>query len=97
LKRSLRYSDEELLKGLVARDETVLKELYKTYFPGTRRFIMSNQGREEDAYDLFQEALMVLFQKARVQEFKLTCSFGTYLYSVVRFLWLKELEKKKGC
>jgi DNA-directed RNA polymerase specialized sigma24 family protein len=38
---------------------------------------------------------MVLFQKAREEHFKLTCTLGTYLYSVSRFLWLKELGKRK--
>jgi RNA polymerase sigma factor (sigma-70 family) len=88
------FSDKELLKGLISRDESVLKMLYHLYYQGIRRFVRSNSGNDEDARDLFQDAILVLFQKARSGDFNLTCSPGTYLYSVCRFLWLKELGKR---
>lgn len=91
----MKFSDEELLNGLITRNEKVLREYYTLYYPGIRRFIVSNNGNEEDARDLFQDALLVLFQKVRGQQFELTCSLGTYLYSVSRYLWLKELDKRK--
>jgi RNA polymerase sigma factor (sigma-70 family) len=91
----MKYSDEELLNGLVTRNEKVLREYYTLYYPGIRRFIVANNGNEEDARDLFQDALLILFQKVRGQQFELTCSLSTYLYSVSRYLWLKELEKRK--
>jgi RNA polymerase sigma factor (sigma-70 family) len=91
----MKYSDEELLNGLVTRNEKVLREYYTLFYPSIRRFIVSNNGNEEDARDLFQDALLVLFQKVRGQQFELTCSLGTYLYSVSRYLWLKELGKRK--
>jgi RNA polymerase sigma factor (sigma-70 family) len=91
----MKFSDAELLNGLVNREEIVLREFYGVFFQSIRRFVLTNSGSEEDAKDLFQEALMVIFQKARDKNFKLTCSMGTYLYSVSRFLWLKELGKRK--
>jgi RNA polymerase sigma factor (sigma-70 family) len=54
-----------------------------------------NSGRDEDARDLFQDVLLVLFQKVRNDSFKLTCALGTYLFSVSRILWFKELKKRK--
>jgi RNA polymerase sigma factor (sigma-70 family) len=88
------FSDKELLKGLISLDESVLKMLYHLYYQSIRKFVRSNSGNDADAKDLFQEAIMVLFQKARSGDFKLTCSPGTYLYSVCRFLWLKELGRR---
>jgi len=57
--------------------------------------VLFNHGREEDARDLFQEVLLVIFQKARDESFKLNCSLGTYMFSVSRLLWLKELNRRK--
>ena len=91
----MKYSDAELLNGLVARDEKVLREYYELYYQSTRRFVLNNIGNEEDARDLFQDTLVVLYQKIRKEPFKLTCSLGTYLYSISRHLWLKELSRKK--
>jgi len=91
----MKYSDAELLSGLLTRDERILKAYYTLYFKSVRRLVLLNTGNEEDARDLFQEVLLVLFQKVRQAHFKLTSSLGTYLYSVSRYLWLKELGKRK--
>jgi len=93
--RSVKFSDAELLNGLVSRDERILGEYYVSYFQSVRRFVLSNNGNDEDARDLFQDVLMVLFQKARDEHFTLTCTLSTYLYSISRILWLKELGKRK--
>jgi RNA polymerase sigma factor (sigma-70 family) len=91
----MKYSDAELLNGLVTRDEKVLRDYYVLYYQSVRRFVLANNGNEEDARDLFQDTLVVLYQKVRREQFKLTCSLGTYLFSVSRYLWLKELGRKK--
>jgi len=88
-------SDNELLKGLISRDESVLRKFYSLYFRGIRRFVRANRGNDEDAQDLFQDAMLVLYQKVRNGDFILTCSPGTYLYSVSRYIWFKELDKRK--
>jgi len=91
----MKYSDAELLKGLVNRDEKVLREYYELYYQSVRRFVAANSGNDEDARDLFQDTLVILYQKVQRENFELTCSLGTYLYSISRYLWLKELGRKK--
>lgn len=93
--RSANFSDEELLNGLISQDERILREYYVLYFQRIRRLVLANNGIEEDARDLFQDVLLVLFQKVRSEKFTLTCALGTYLYSVSRLLWLKELSRRK--
>jgi RNA polymerase sigma factor (sigma-70 family) len=56
--------------------------------------VSSNNGNEEDAEDLFQDSLLVIYKKIKANELELTCSFRTYLYSVSRNLWLQKLSKK---
>ncbi len=91
----MNFSDSELLSGLTSQDEKVLKTFYSKYLLRVRKYVLSNNGSDEDARDLFQDVLLVLFQKVRKPEFRLTCALGTYIYSVARFLWLKELSKRK--
>jgi RNA polymerase sigma factor (sigma-70 family) len=91
----MNYSDAELLKGLLARDEKILRVYYVKYFEMVRCFIRNNNGSEEDARDIFQDTLLVLFQKVRKETIQLTCSLGTYLYSISRYLWLKELARRR--
>jgi RNA polymerase sigma factor (sigma-70 family) len=95
LKRTLGFTDAEMLKGLISGEEKILRAYYISYFSSIRRYVHLNHGNEEDAKDLFQDVLLVVFQKAKNSDFILTCSLSTYLYSVSRLLWLKELEKRK--
>ncbi|MBL7699711.1 MAG: sigma-70 family RNA polymerase sigma factor [Chitinophagaceae bacterium] len=55
--------------------------------------IINNNGSSEDARDIFQEAMIVLYERSRTPEFELQCQLKTYLYSVCRRLWLKRLAQ----
>ena len=84
-----------MLTGLKCRNEKILWAYYSLYFGGIRHFVLKNNGNEEDAKDLFQDVLLVLFQKVRSETFLLTCSLGTYLFSISRLLWFKEINRRK--
>jgi RNA polymerase sigma factor (sigma-70 family) len=83
----------ELLK--VGKQNKAFLKLYKNY-PQVEKLILSKGGSKEDAKDIFQEALIIFYEKVCNTEFKLTSAIGTYLYSVCRFLWKDELIKRKG-
>jgi RNA polymerase sigma factor (sigma-70 family) len=55
--------------------------------------ILSNNGTPDDARDIFQEAMIVLYEKVKTGSFELNCLIKTYLYSVCRRLWLKRLSQ----
>ena len=55
--------------------------------------ILNNNGSPDDARDIFQEAMIVLYEKVRPGTFELNCQLKTYLYSVCRRLWLKRLSQ----
>ena len=58
-------------------------------------FILNNNGTYDDARDIFQEAMITLYDKAKRESFVLTCQIKTYIYSVCRRLWLKRLQQMK--
>jgi len=55
--------------------------------------IINNNGTVQEAKDVFQEAMIVLFEKARSGNFELNCQIKTYVYSVCRRIWLKRLQQ----
>jgi RNA polymerase sigma factor (sigma-70 family) len=83
----------ELLK--IGKENKAFLKLYKNY-PQVEKLILSKGGSKEDAKDVFQEALIIFYQKVVNTDFKLTSAISTYLYSVCRFLWKDELIKRKG-
>lgn len=86
--------EEILLKGLAANDTNAIETIYRENFTAIKAFIIKNNGYSEDARDIFQEAMIVLFEKSKSSSFVLSCQLQTYLYSICRRLWLKKLQKQ---
>lgn len=86
--------EEELLKGLAANDSNSIETIYRENYLTIQSFIVKNSGNSDDARDIFQEAMIVLFEKAKSGSFALSCRLQTYIYSVCRRLWLKKLQKQ---
>lgn len=89
------YSGIDLLNGIRRNDTIVLQYIYKNFYSNINFFIKKNSGDDDDANDIFQEAIIIIYRKLKADELILDCSFETYLYSVCRFLWLKHLDKRK--
>ena len=91
----IHYSDEAIIEGLRLRSDYIIKYMYQEMFPMIRYLVVKNSGNDEDAEDVFQDGLIVVFKKIRDHELDLTCSFRTYIYSVCRNIWLQKLNKRK--
>ncbi|MHA6247097.1 RNA polymerase sigma factor [Pontibacter sp. CAU 1760] len=94
MKKSLYETDEAVMEGIRRDDERALAHLYKLYFPMISHFIMSNSGTDDEAKDIYQEGVIVFYEKIRANTLELNCQIKTYLYSVCRRLWLKRLAEK---
>lgn len=57
---------------------------------------MNNRGTEEDAQDIFQDALGMVYEKAKKGQLQFDCTFKTYIYAVCRNMWLMVLRKKRS-
>jgi DNA-directed RNA polymerase specialized sigma24 family protein len=53
-----------------------------------------NGGSFEDAKDVFQEAIVVVFHHAARPGFQLTASFQSYLLGIGRYHLVAAIEKK---
>lgn len=83
----------ELLKS--GKEDIAFLKLYKNY-PPIEKLVLSKGGSKEDAKDVFQDALIIFYEKVVGTEFKLTSAISTYVYSVSRFIWKDRLIKIKG-
>jgi RNA polymerase sigma factor (sigma-70 family) len=85
-------NEQILLKGLADNNVKAIETIYRDNFKMVQSFILNNNGSLDDAKDIFQEAMIALYEKAKSESFVLTCQIKTYLYSVCRRLWLKRLQ-----
>ena len=86
-------NEQVLLEGLAQNDRIAIETLYSQHYKMVQALILNNQGTIDDARDVFQEAMIVLYEKARSGSFELNCQIKTYVYSVCRRLWLKRLQQ----
>ena len=86
--------EETLLVGLKKGEAETLSKIYHTFFPPIMGLIKKQGGNEEDAKDVFQEGIMVMYRLVQKPEFKLSSSFLSLLYSICRNIWVKSLRKR---
>ena len=86
-------NEQKLLEGLAQNDRKAIETIYRQHYNMVQSLILSNSGYPDDARDIFQEAMIVLYEKARSGSFELNSQLKTYLYSVCRRLWLKRLNQ----
>lgn len=87
------HNEKILLQGLARNDKKAVETIYKDNYNIVQALIINNNGSVDDAKDVFQEAMIVLYEKARSGNFELNCLISTYLYSVSRRIWLKKLQQ----
>ena len=86
-------NEKALLEGLAVSDKKAIESIYRDNFNMIQSLVINNNGSADDAKDVFQEAMIVLYEKARSGTFELNCQIKTYMYSVCRRLWLKRLQQ----
>jgi RNA polymerase sigma factor (sigma-70 family) len=89
-------TDQELIAGLESSDVgSAVEFLYEQYFNSVIEFIKFRGGTEEDGADLFQESVLVMIEKIKEGKFRFESSIKTYLFGIVRNLWLMELRTRE--
>ena len=86
-------NERALLEGLATNDKKAVETIYQENYNMVQSLIINNNGSSDDAKDIFQEAMIVLYEKVRSGTFELNCQIKTYVYSVCRRLWLKRLQQ----
>lgn len=84
-------NEKSLLQGLARNDKRAVETIYKDNYNIVQALVLTNNGTAEDAKDIFQETMIVLYEKVQSGTFELNCQIKTFIYSVSRRLWLKRL------
>lgn len=91
----MQYTNQELIEGIRLQEKQILQFLYTDVFHAIRWYIIQNHGSTDDANDLFQDALLVVYRKIMNQDMQLQCYMSTYIFAIIKRLWLKELRRRR--
>ncbi len=82
--------------ALLHGDKTIIGLLYQKLFPKVIIYVRNNsKGTQEDAEEVFHNALFQLITRAKVGGVQINSSFEAYVFTVCKNLWLKELSNRK--
>ncbi|KAA9357072.1 RNA polymerase sigma factor [Larkinella humicola] len=81
--------------ALIADRERTMERIYAQTYPMVRHYIREQGGSEEDAKDIFHEAMIVFYEKTALEQLTLTCSVSTYLMGICKNLWRQQVEKQR--
>ena len=88
------HIDQRYPDGLLQNDTVIVKEIYERFSAKVKHYVVQNNGSEDDAADIFQEALIDIYQQARHKALQLTCPFEAFLLLICKRKWLNELKKR---
>ena len=77
-----------------SNSESAFGLLYEKYFPKVKRYILNNRGRIEDAEDIFQDSVLILYEKLFAENFNTYTCLGNYISGIAKNLWLKKLNNR---
>jgi RNA polymerase sigma factor (sigma-70 family) len=86
--------DEEVIEKIKKGDESAIAFLYQKHYRMMVNLVTKNSGEEDEAKDVYQDALIVFWEKVVSGDLVMTSKISTYLYSIVNNLWRKELNRK---
>jgi RNA polymerase sigma factor (sigma-70 family) len=85
-------SDKELIEGIRSQDEKVLRYLYDHYFQTVKNHVLKNSGSADDASDVFQDTIILIYTQITNNSLSLTSDLKGYFYGVARNIWNSSLR-----
>ena len=91
-----KFPDAEIVSNLRTGDlmDDSIRSLYRDHFDKLTRYILANNGSQQDAEDIFHETIVSFIELVKKDKFRGESSIGTFLYSMNRHAWLNELKRK---
>ncbi|MES2240220.1 MAG: sigma-70 family RNA polymerase sigma factor [Bacteroidota bacterium] len=90
------HPDQYFIEGLANNDSAIIQSIYKKFVPKVVSYIRNNSGDEDQAQDVVQEIMILLFNQAKANKLQLSCPFDAYFFLLCKRKWLNELKKSSN-
>ena len=84
------------MEGILENDPKILGRLVEDMLPMVKALVEKNGGTIDDSKDVFQDAILAVYDKVKQKDFKLRSKFSTYFYGICRNIWGNRLQKKSS-
>lgn len=77
-----------------AETEEEFTSLYKRCFPAVARFVSNRKGSLQDAKDIFQDSLVVFYEKRQSGRLIVSLSNEMYIIGIAKHLWVRRYKEE---
>jgi RNA polymerase sigma factor (sigma-70 family) len=88
-------TDERIVERIRRGDEAALVDLYHSSRRMIGALVERNSGSQDDADDILQESLVIVWERVRAGTFEPQAKLTTFLYGIAQNLWLRRLARMK--
>jgi DNA-directed RNA polymerase specialized sigma24 family protein len=78
------------IEDLAAERKALFMQLYKQAFPLVAKFVSERGGSFDEAKDIFQDALVIYYEKLAASNVVLQYSERSYILGIAKHLWAKK-------
>ena len=94
---TLNYNNDKIIASIKSgKDLEVLQELYVALYPKIRGYIQKNGGDSDEAKDVFQEGVIILYRHIKLGKFKEEYKIDGFLFKVCRNLWINRAKQMQA-
>ena len=72
--------------------DVFFEEIYESVFPAVAAFVNELNGSYQDAKDIFQDALIIYFEKVSENRITINGSPERYILGIAKHLWLRKFK-----
>lgn len=89
-------NDQKIINAVISgKDEEILSDLYRYLLPDLVKYIRKNSGSREEAEDVFQDGVIILLRKIKLNEFNQQYTIKGYFFTICKNLYLNKIRKEK--
>ena len=82
--------EDKIMIQTAQEREKLFISLYKSAFPAVARYVSKMGGSFDEAKDIFQDALVIYYEKALIFSISIKSDDKSYLSGIAKHLWLKK-------
>src|SRR5690606_9108228 len=92
--KNIQYLSNRMVVLIKENDTSTLKQLYKNNFAKVKRYVEKNNGDEQQAKDLYQEAFLAMWRNTKDDKFTAQSenAINGYLFQIAKYKWLDHIR-----
>lgn len=88
--------DKDIIKSIKEGKNTqILEHLYEKILPKISKYICKNSGTEDDAFDIFQDGVIIFYKYLITGRYREEFEISGFLYTVCKNLWINKVKHDK--